>query len=272
MSLEITNCLILAAGQSRRLSHYTHGKSKLIIHVNGSPLIFYPINVMLTKNVKSFHIVANKKNYAELIKLTTKVKEADFNVIINAHPELGNGYSFLLGAKHIPSKFFYLSMGDHIYTPSILEKLLESFSRDTDLLIGADSEPKFIDIKEATKIYAQNGDVKRIGKRLRRFTHVDIGVFIVKKSLLELFEDEEWTEPVSFSDIINAAIRGGYKVKVADIQGDYWTEIDTEKDLLELLYGRRNEVLKALSKIMTADISQLLTTNRYLENSDLSAP
>ena len=270
MSMGISNGLILAAGQSRRLRHYTHGKSKLVIHVNGTPLIFYPINVMLANNVKSFHIVANKKNYPDLVQLTSKIGEADFNIIINAHPELGNGYSFLLGAKHIPSDFFYLSMGDHIYTVSVLEKLQSALTRDTDLLVGADSTPKFIDIVEATKIYAVEGEVRRIGKRLKRFTHVDIGVFIVKKTLLELFNDEEIKEPVSFSDIINAAVRGGFVVKIADIKGDYWTEIDTERDLMELLYGRRNEVLKALAKTVKVNRRHILTSKRYLEDGDFS--
>ena len=268
MSIGVSNGLILAAGQSRRLRHYTHGKSKLIIRVNGTPLIFYPINVMLANNVKFFHIVANKKNYTDLMRLISKIEKADFNIVINAHPELGNGYSFLVGAKHIPSDYFYLSMGDHIYTLSVLEKLQSALTRDVDLLVGADSKPKFIDIGEATKIYAIEDKVKRIGKRLKRFTHVDIGVFIARKTLLELFNDEEIKDPVSFSDIINAAVRGGFVVKIADIRGDYWTEIDTEGDLMELLYGRRNEVLRALAKTIKADRHNVLTTRRYLEDRD----
>lgn len=246
MNIDIDQAVILAAGRSKRLSPYIRTSSKLTTKIGRFPLILYPISVLAHENVKEFCLVANRKNYPELLEITNMVSNVDFNILINSHPELGNGYSFLLCRKCVSNKYFLLSMGDHIYSPSIVRKLKKAMSRDIDLLVGADSKPRYIDVKEATKIYAPNNKVQRIGKQLKRFTHIDIGVFIVKNTVFELFESEDIREPFTFSNIVRAAVRGGFNVVTVDINGDYWTEIDTKGDLDSVLWGDRKVVLETV--------------------------
>ena len=256
--------VILAAGLSRRLRPLTGGRSKLIYPINGIPLILYPITNLIVNGVEDICIVANKKNYKYISLIMEKIFDVNYQIVLNTKPSLGNGYSFLLSKKCVDEPFI-LSMADHIYHPRIIKKLLKSFNELTDIVVGSDSSPKFVSIDEATKIYAKNGEVIRIGKRLKRFTHVDIGVFVVQPTVLDLVEDLDFSEPFGFSDIINMSVRAGLNVVVSDVNGDYWTEVDTPRDVEELLNGKRKVILDRTAAHLKLSSKRIKELSKILE-------
>ena len=243
----IKEAVILAAGLSTRLRDHIKEKSKVLCQIADRPLLAFPVEVLMHAGVEEFKIVANQFNHIFVRKIMKELFEVKFEVIVNRFPELGNGYSALLGARHVHSEIFILSMGDHIYAPSVIKKILRRARSEFDIIVGGDSSPRYIDVREATKILTRKDQVIRIGKNLREFTHVDIGVFVVKKSVLNEFISLS-TRKITWSDIINRAVERGYKVVIADICGDYWTEIDTPNDLQEVLSGMRRMVIKNVLK------------------------
>ncbi|MHA1616596.1 MAG: phosphocholine cytidylyltransferase family protein [Candidatus Njordarchaeales archaeon] len=249
--------VILAAGFSTRLRDYIKEISKVLHPIMNRPLICFPLEVLMSIGIRDFKIVANSMNYFYLKSVLKSFTGAiRYELIINNKPELGNGYSALLGASYIKSRYFILSMADHIYAPSVVKKLLIATKEEFDVIVGGDSSPQFIDIKEATKIYVKGDKVVRIGKNLEEYTHVDIGLFIVKRKVLDIFDHKSLYQKLSWSDIINRLVKEGYIVRVADIRGDYWTEIDTPHDLMQILNGDRRVVVKRV-------LEQLETKWRY---------
>ena len=138
-------------------------------------------------------------------------------------------------------------MADHIYPPTVPQKLLSVLSDDMDVIIAADSHPRYISIEEATKIRTSNDLVRNIGKNLVEFDCVDAGLFIMRNSILEIAEElVSFKEVIGVSDIINHAIHKGLKVRIADIRGTPWLDVDTPEDINKLLNGSASELLNML--------------------------
>ncbi|RLG74368.1 MAG: hypothetical protein DRO23_06955 [Thermoprotei archaeon] len=237
--------LILAAGEGKRLRSIAKGP-KFKLRIKNIPLIYYPILTLANIGVKKFTIVAAEKYYNTAHDVLKKLKER-YKILIlrNPYPEKGNGYTFLLAEDSISEETFFISMCDHIYSKEIPQKILEVMVKeDADIVVGADPIPKYVTIEEATKILANSdGKVLRIGKEIRKYNYVDIGVFMMKKTVFNRVRQLKSRSYVSFSDIIMEALNNGCKVVIANIKHSVWTDIDTPDDLMELLKGRRRIVL-----------------------------
>jgi len=262
MSSLLKEAVILAAGFGNRLSDYTGGKSKLLIPIDEIPLILYPTYTLYLAGVRKICYIVNRWNRIDIMKTLARFDGADTCFIINDKPEKGNGYSFLLCKKCVKSESFILSMADHIYHLSIIRKLARAAKNKFDIIIGGDSEPKYIEISEATKIMFDGDNVVRIGKKLKKFTHVDIGVFVIKKKILEEFKFSR-IRKLEFTDIIKHAVNNGYNVKLIDVNGAYWTEVDTINDIEEIEYGRRREVI---DNVLSVFYEKLPFHNEILRN------
>ncbi len=267
----ITSGVILAAGYSRRLQKLTGGLSKLLLPIGNMPLFLYPLLSLQANGINKFCIVANTRNYAHLTYILNAVGNVDYNLILNPEPRLGNGYSFLLSKKCFSREPFVLSMGDHIYHPRIVKKLLSEFAGDVDIIVGGDSDPRFINVDEATKIFTKNGNVVRIGKRLKKYTHIDIGVFVFQPTIFELIEDNHFDTGFSMSDVVNMAVRAGLTVKVVDIKGDYWTEVDIPYDYNQLIKGSRRVVLKNVKRYIKLTRRQKTILKNFVETIPLKS-
>jgi len=239
--------IILAAGLGKRLRRVVKGP-KFSLKIENFPLIYYPILTLASIGVKKFIVVVAKKfsNVAQNIAHSLE-EQYGFKVVLieNPYPERGNGYSFLLAKESVVEEEFFVSMCDHIYSKSIPLEIMETMVKsNADIVIGADPSPKFITVKEATKIYADEaGNVVKIGKNIGEYNCIDLGVFLIKRNVLDKVVDLRGKAHITFSNIIAEAARRKCKVIVARIKQGLWTDIDTPSDLEELLRGRRRIVL-----------------------------
>ncbi len=243
--MEIREAIILAAGESKRLSRYTGGLSKTLIKIFGVPLLLIPVRILHSIGVDRF-IIVTKPDLKKRIKSILKKEKISYKIVVNRYSERENGYSLYLGLKAVHDNYFFLSMADHVYPASVPLKLLKDFGDNASIIIAGDSDPMLIDIKEATKILAnKDGEVIKISKKLTDFNFIDAGVFIISKKVIKVAEFLERNLKVfSVADIVNFSISIGHKVKVSDITGIPWMEIDTVRDLRRLLYGLGRIVLR----------------------------
>jgi len=244
----IREAIILAAGLGTRIGSPITGVPKPLVKVSEIPLILYAISSLLSAGVERFHVVVNTKGHMPISRV---LNEFDINVdfVINREPERGNGYSLILGMKRVQDEFF-LSMSDHIYDPRIPKVLLNAFNgSDFDILVGADSNPRYVDIDEATKIMTRGTRVVRIGKDLSRYAHVvDIGLFIMRRDLYRTYLDyASQNYVVELSSLIQYSVNQGRKVMIADVRGLPWIDIDTADDVYKARTTARSLIERAAS-------------------------
>ncbi len=243
----INEALILASGLGTRLSDFIKSP-KFALKLSKYPLIYYPILTLTSVGVTEFTIIIAEKYYDVARKLLDSLSDKidiSINLVLNKYPERDNGYSFLIASKHINSEYFYTSMSDHIYTRLIPMKLVGSLDKSIkyDVIAGVDSNPRYINLDEATKVATSNDKVIRFGKDLLEYQYVDIGVFITSSNLINYVSDLKDLKKLTFSQLLNTAIERGAHILYTDINGLPWTEIDTVDDLNQVLNGDRRTVL-----------------------------
>jgi len=244
--MRIVEGIILAAGESRRLMAHIRFP-KPLLKLSKMRLIQFPVFSLLLNGVEKFIIVTRQDLKEEIPSIVCINEDIKYKVVVNREIHRENGYSLYLGLKNVDSEFFFVSMADHIYPPEVPARLLKCMGSDIDILVAADSDPIYISIDEATKIKTSDGHVVSIGKGIKDFDHVDAGVFIMKRSILDVTEElVAKKEVVGVSDIINYAIEKGYNVQIASITNSPWLDIDTLEDVEKLLRGDASKLFRAL--------------------------
>jgi len=258
---KVDEAVILAAGFGKRLRGITGSVPKYFYKIENLPLILYPLSALVRVGVKRIVIVVSEGFLRRAIRILSKYIKALGNVEIlfvsNPKPEWGNGYSLLLGSEKVMGEKFLVSMADHIYTYKVPLKIAEE-AYNACIVIGGDSKPRFVRVEEATKILAENGILKKIGKNLDTFTHIDVGVMIFTKEAIDIVRKSNVRyEDLSVSKAISIVAESNCRVKVVDVLGEYWIDIDTPRDLVELLYGDSRPVLDTVLKEMSVhDLSR----------------
>lgn len=169
--------------------------------------------------VREFIIITNPK-YEDKFREFAEKNGFKAQIVINEHPEKGNGYSLYLAKDHVDGRFV-LVMSDHIYEKAFLERAVKG-----DGLI-VDKTPKYTSIKEATKVKIKNNHVEDIGKQLKDFDAIDTGFFVLTPEIFEV-ADEILLEKrkAELSEIVKRA-----KLKVTFVNGFFWMDVDTLEDI-----------------------------------------
>jgi len=211
--------VILAAGVGRRMQKNSNDLPKGLIKIAGREIVYRTMTFLKELGVKEFILVTNPfcqpfyKNFAERNGFSCQI-------IVNSHPERGNGYSLYLAKDHVKGKFI-LTMSDHVYEKAFLEKAIYAEG------IIVDKIGKFIEKTEATKVQIKNGHVIAIGKKIEKWDGFDTGFFILSSEIFKIAEEVVKNKQiVELSEIIEKA-----KIKATEVSGFFWMDIDTPSDL-----------------------------------------
>lgn len=232
----IHEAIILAAGLGTRFYKEVR-EYKLLTSIHGYKLIEYPLNSLIHAGIRKFIIIVNDKYYGSIRNALSRY-EVDIEYVINHEISRGNGYSLLLGISHVKSEYFIVSMADHIYPPSMVRELLSKFHGKPCL--GGDTNPKYIELDEATLIKVRDNVVIDIGKKLSNYKYVDIGVHVLTKNMPY---DQCVSAKIELSSLIRC-LSSKTRIYVIDVSGKPWTDMDTYNDYLSLLCGSRRTVVE----------------------------
>jgi len=231
--------VIVAAGLGQRLSPLTRYCPKPLLSILERPLIDYTIEAFIRAGFEELGIVLGYngdilQHYLE--------DSARYGIAIYClHNGLylhGNATSVQAARPFVGGEPFVMAMADHLISPRILSTLLArpwtTHVLCVDRLVRGGAA-----LHDATKVWLdEQGRVQRIGKHLKRWHAVDVGVFLFQPRVFDHFWDlsGHMDGQCTITGLARRMIAHGDDLHTCDVSGAFWLDVDTQDDLI---YARR---------------------------------
>jgi choline kinase len=227
----VRQALVLAAGNGDRfLNGSLH--SKLIEPVLGRPLILRTLDTAYEAGIRLFEVVLGyqAETLRELIERFAP-PSAQVRFSLNPRWHLENGVSALAARERMAHTRFALLMGDHLFEPEVLIRLLRHEAVDNESILAIDSRPApAAVVAEATQVRMDGPRIVAIGKDLAAFDALDTGVFVCAPSLFDALTLAQSEGDTTLTGGIRRLASQGL-MRGVDIGDARWFDIDTLADL-----------------------------------------
>ncbi|MDQ3874700.1 MAG: NTP transferase domain-containing protein [Actinomycetota bacterium] len=187
----------------------------------------------------------------------------DVEVAANDDFARGNGSSALVGGRLAGARFL-VTMADHVVDTDALAQLLAC---DAPFAAAVDSDPRYSDVDEATKVRLDGRSVVAIGRGLEEFDGVDAGMFLCDAELLPVAERALADGDGSWNAIRRRCLAEGREIRAVDLRGAFWLDVDTreqarraERFLVSRAAGKGQDgpVARFLNRRLSGPLSLLL--------------
>jgi L-glutamine-phosphate cytidylyltransferase len=226
------NVIILAAGMGTRLGSITRDIPKALIAVMGKELVRYIVGMALYVNVSKIIVVGgcgfnNLKAFLE-----ANVPEA----IVTENPDYkkGNIYSLKCALPFINEDFLIFNV-DHVFSKDLLNIIIRTCDASKEITVFCDNI-KHIE-EDQMKVSANGNRLQKISKKMKSYDTGYIGLVYCPKVMTSSFIKatnavmNKNNEDAMTEDILNYLVSEDKFIKVADVGGYKWFEVDTLEDL-----------------------------------------
>jgi choline kinase len=246
---DVSEAVILIAGQGSRLRGADETLLKPMAPVLGRPLISYTLDGLSSAGINTVHFVVGyegERMIAEIRQLIPSDMRGFF--IENRDWQKQNGISLLAAASYVREPFL-LTMGDHLFDDPIYERLLNDFD-PTLLNVAIDRKlDSIFDLDDAMKVQTRKSRITAIGKDLRDYDAIDIGLFVCPLEIfgyLERAKSAGGRSDCSLADGIRLMVKED-KVQAIDIGESWWQDVDTPRMLRHAEEHMSSRVLRSVN-------------------------
>ena len=255
----ISEAVILMAGEGSRLRQGYGGQArprasdktilKPFVPVLRRPLISYSLDALIGAGIKTVNFVVGYESERVIAQLK-QLFPSDLNAFFIENPDWQkqNGVSVLAAANRITSPFL-LTMSDHLFDTTIVDRLIES--ADPDLLnVAVDRKLHSIfDLEDAMKVQTRGNRIIGIGKDLRNYDAIDTGLFVCPLEIFDYLERAKSGSGVSDCSLADGVriMAADDKVRAIDIGTAWWQDVDT----LQMLQHAEKEMAKRTEHALT---------------------
>jgi choline kinase len=122
-------------------------------------------------------------------------------------------------------------MGDHVFEPPVLQRMLRLETGADDSLLAVDARPATPEqAAEATKVRRDGCRIVAIGKDLTEYDALDTGVFLFSPILFDALERARAHGDTTLSGGVRLLASRGL-MRAMEIGEAAWCDIDTQADL-----------------------------------------
>ena len=231
--------LLMAAGKGTRISRYIEGKPKCTVDIGEIPLIEYTIQELMKRGVTEIALVLGY--HADDIKEI--LGKYDIKYYYNYFYDVTNSIASLWFAQDFVDDDMIFMNADVYLEPALLDEVFKM--QESPVLVSDSSRKEQADYK----FYYEDGQLIKFGKQLEGddISGEYVGVARVRKDflpvmmerlqeLIEKGEHHRWWEDVLYSFV------GEQPIKVRDIDGMFWAEVDYVDDYERILQSRGYEI------------------------------
>lgn len=143
--------IILAGGRATRLRPLTKITSKQLLPVYNRPMIYYPINTLISSGITDILIIVSPEYSGHFLNLLGSGKEfgAKFSYAVQEEPK-GLADSFLVGEDFIDRDNVTLILGDNIFDQSFLQPISD-FTSGALIFVKKVPDPQRLGVVEFDK-------------------------------------------------------------------------------------------------------------------------
>jgi len=241
--------VILAAGRSERLHRLTGGRSKLLLHLGGLPLIERAIRTLMSTGCERIVVIVGYEGDA--IAAAARRVAPDRVEVVRAHDwQKGNGASLAAAEDTLRGEDrFVLVCSDHVFSPGALDGLVRA--RGPAVLV--DPSPDSAAWQEGTRVHVEGQRALAFGKSLED-PAIDCGAFLLGPAV---FSSQRQAAAQGDNSLAGAVTRlaSTVPVKAEPLpEGSWWQDIDTPEDLR----AARRLLRRSLAKSTDGPVSRYL--------------
>jgi 1L-myo-inositol 1-phosphate cytidylyltransferase len=227
----VSTAVILAAGNGDRFHTPTHD-SKLLQPLLGRPILLRTLEAAHEAGIRFATVVLGYQ--AERVRMLVESgAPAGLDVSFALNPEwrLENGVSAMAARALVGRDRFALLMGDHVFEPPVLQRMLRLDVAPDESLLAIDTRPVTREqADEATKIRREGSRIVAIGKDLTEYDALDTGVFVFAPVLFGALERARALGDTTLSGGVRQLATRGL-MRGVEIGDAAWCDIDTLSDL-----------------------------------------
>ena len=221
------------AGEGSRLRGSDKTLLKPFAPVHGRPLISYTLDALVHGGIKTVNFVVGYESE----RMTEQVKQLlppglSASFVENRDWRKQNGVSLLSSAGSVAG-LFLLTMSDHLFDDAIVDHLVDSFAPGF-LNVAVDRKlDSIFDLDDAMKVQTSGNKITDIGKKLRDYDAIDVGLFVCPLEIfnyLELAKSASRQSDFSLADAVRLMARDN-KVRAIDIGEGWWQDVDNPQML-----------------------------------------
>jgi choline kinase len=223
--------IVLAAGNGDRF-HGDSPRSKLLTPVGGVPLLIHTLQSAWKAGITGAHVVLGYDSESvRALAMSGAPDGLHLHFHLNRDWRQENGLSVLAARRCFDDQAFALMMGDHLFEPRALDRLLKVRRAPGEALLAIDrqtNDPEII--FEATKVSLRGDRIVAIDKSLETFDALDTGLFVCDRMLFSALEESCGSGDSTLSGGVRRLAARGL-VRGVDIGDARWCDIDTVDDL-----------------------------------------
>ena len=231
MTRAVSKAVILAAGNGDRFHNPTHD-SKLLQPLLGQPILLRTLEAAFDAGIRSATVVLGYQ--APRVRAMVEAgapRGLYVSFAVNPEWHLENGVSALAARTSVGDERFALLMGDHIFEPPVLQRMLRLDVARGESLLAIDARPVPPEVAdEATKVRREGSRIVAIGKDLVEYDALDTGVFVFSPVLFDALERSRALGDTTLSGGVRQLAARGL-MRGVEIGDATWCDIDTISDL-----------------------------------------
>ena len=244
--------LIIAAGNGTRLQLYAKGRHKSLLPLLGLKIIERVILAAKETGISEFVIVIGYEGKSIRASLGDGKKYGvSISYVENKNWEKANGVS-VLKAKRFFTEHFVLLMSDHIFASDTLRRIQRLHLKADESVLAVDKNLSSVnDASDTTKVVVKGNRVVSLNKNLSDYNGFDTGMFVCSPSVFKALERSVRQNKNSLSDGMRILVKER-KLRSFSIQGNFWADCDTYKDLK----FAEKKLIKSLTKPQDGIVSK----------------
>jgi len=224
--------IILSGGKATRLRPLTKITSKQLLPVYDKPMIYYPINTLVSSGIKDILIIIAPEDSGHYLNLLGSGNDfgAKFSYAIQESPR-GLADAFVVGADFIGSDNVTMILGDNIFDCSF-EKEINSFKKGGLVFAKQVSDPERFGVVQFDK----NKRVISIAEKpiKPKSNYAVVGLYTYDSRVVNYAKNLKPSDrgEIEITDINNIYLKNGeLKVKIFD---SLWEDAGTFDSLLRV--------------------------------------